>query len=217
MRLRNVKAAFERIDSFPQIVQEPQQYKGKWKELFGNDNPIHIEIGMGKAGFLIGMAKQNPGVNYIGFEKFTVVLVKGLEKLEKEEGLDNIRVVRFDAEYILDLFDEGEIDRVYLNFSDPWPKDRHYKRRLTYRDFLNKYKTILKEDGLVRFKTDNVGLFDFSLEEMEAADMELLKVTRDLHNSQYIEGNVMTEYETKFSSDGIPINMVEGCFKNFSS
>lgn len=212
MRLRNVKAAFERIDGFEQIINNPTQYKGRWHEYFGNDNPIHIEIGMGKGAFLIGMARQNPNINYIGFEKFTVVLVKGLEKIEKEEGLDNLRVVRFDAEHILELFEPGEVDRVYLNFSDPWPKDRHYKRRLTYRDFLNKYKTILKEDGLVRFKTDNDGLFAFTLDEMKAIDMNILKETSDLHLSDYVAGNIMTEYETKFYSQGIQINMVEASF-----
>lgn len=212
MRLRNVKKAFERIEDYEQVIQEPEQFKGKWHEFFENKNPIHIEIGMGKGAFLIGLAKENPDINYIGFEKYTVVLVKALEKISGEEVLENLCVVRVDAEQILDIFEENEVDQVYLNFSDPWPKERHSKRRLTYREFLSKYKTILKDQGLLRFKTDNVGLFDFSLEEMKAVDMEVLKETRDLHMSEHALGNIMTEYEAKFSSEGIPINMVEARF-----
>lgn len=212
MRIRNVKKAYAKVDDFEKLIQDPGQHKGRWQEFFGNNNPIHIEIGMGKGAFLIRHAKDNPNINYIGFEKFTVVAVKALEKIEREEEMNNLYVVRFDASDILEMFEENEIDRVYLNFSDPWPKDRHYKRRLTYRDFLNKYKTVLKEEGLLRFKTDNDVLFDYSLEEMENVNMTIKKMTRDLHNSDYIEGNIMTEYETKFYGQGISINMVEAIF-----
>ncbi len=214
MRLRNVKKAFERIDGFEKVIKDPMNHKGKWSEFFGNTNPIHIEIGMGKGGFLIDLARANQDINYIGFEKFTVVLVKGLEKIEKEEGIDNLHVVRYDASDILEMFEENEVDQIYLNFSDPWPKDRHYKRRLTYRDFLKKYNTVLKEDGVIKFKTDNDELFDYSIEEMEACGMNLLKLTRDLHGSDYVVGNIMTEYETKFASMGITINMVEASFES---
>ena len=210
MRLRNVKRAFERVDDFEAIVTEPHLYKGRWSEFFGNDHPIYIEIGMGKGQFLIDHAKANPDINYIGFEKFTVVLVKALENIERlETKLENLCVVRYDAEQLLELFDESEVNRVYLNFSDPWPKERHYKRRLTYRDFLNKYREVLTTDGNLIFKTDNDGLFDFSLNEMNAVGMTINKLTRDLHMSEFAMANVMTEYETKFHGIGENINMVE--------
>lgn len=214
MRLRNVKDAFERIDSFDAVVQGPDQYKGRWHEFFGNNNPIYIEIGMGRGGFLINHAINNPNINYIGFEKFTVVLVKALENIEKlDQPPSNLCVVRYDAQEILDLFEEDEVDRIYLNFSDPWPKDRHYKRRLTYRDFLSDYKQVLKPEGSIIFKTDNDGLFDFSLEEMKALNMTFDKMTTDLHKSPYLEGNVMTTYEKKFHDMGKNINMVQARFE----
>lgn len=213
MRLRNVKNAFERIDSFDAIVSEPLKHKGRWSEFFGNDHPIYIEIGMGKGQFLINHAKANPKVNYIGFEKYTVVMVKALEKIDKlEQPLDNLCVVRYDADQLLELFEPGEVGRIYLNFSDPWPKDRHYKRRLTYRDFLNKYKQVLDEEGCLIFKTDNDPLFEFSLEEMKFLEMDIEVMTRDLHMSPYLDGNVMTEYEEKFHGIGENINMVKARF-----
>lgn len=209
MRLRNVKNAFARIDGYDKVLKEPQQYKGKWCEFFGNNHKIQIEIGMGKGQFLIEQAKRYPDINFIGFEKYTVVIVKALEKISQEEALKNLVVLRFDAEQILDIFKENEVDRIYLNFSDPWPKDRHYKRRLTYRDFLNKYRIILREEGILRFKSDNNDLFEFSLEEIHEVKMKVLKETRDLHGSEWILNNIMTEYESKFTSEGIKINMVE--------
>lgn len=212
MRLRNVKRAFERIDDYDQIIGEPQQHMGKWHEFFGNTNEIHIEIGMGKGQFLIGLARQNPNINYIGFEKFTVVLVKGLEKIDKEKDLPNLYVVRYDADDILEMFGTNEVSRIYLNFSDPWPKDRHSKRRLTNREFLLKYKNVLKNDGLLRFKTDNDDLFRFSIEEMNEVGMIIHKKTSNLHMSEWAAGNIMTEYETKFAGEGLTINMVEATF-----
>ena len=209
MRLRNVKRAFNRINDYDKLIADPMAYKGRWHAYFNNANPIHIEIGMGRGQFLIEKAKKNPTINYIGFEKFTVVLVKSLEKIKEEGQLDNLCVVRYDAQDILDLFDENEVSKVYLNFSDPWPKERHYKRRLTYRDFLNKYKVILKPEGMLCFKTDNVALFDFSLEEMNLLGMCILKETRNLHGSPWVQENIMTEYEEKFTKEGITINMVE--------
>ena len=214
MRLRNVKSAHDRIDSFEHVVQEPKAHKGKWHEFFGNENPIYIEIGMGKGQLLMEHALNNPDINYIGFEKFTVVLVKALDKYRRTgHELTNLCVIREFAEEILDIFDENEINRVYLNFSDPWPKDRHYKRRLTYRGFLEKYNHIMKPQGKVIFKTDNDDLFEFSVDEMSAMDMDIHKLTRDLHNSDFLEGNIMTEYEAKFHKKGKNINMVEGSFK----
>lgn len=212
MRLRNVKDAFERIDDFEALIKEPTSHKGAWQAVFNNNHPISIEIGMGKGQFLIEQARRHPDRNFIGFEKFTVVLVKALEKIEKEGNLPNLKVVRFDAAHLKDIFGENEISQVYLNFSDPWPKERHYKRRLTYRDFLKTYQHVLREDGALVFKTDNRPLFDFSLEEMKAIGMTLNKVTFDLHKSQWLEGNIMTEYETKFHEQGLPIHMVEAVY-----
>ena len=204
MRLRNVPGARETIIENQFSIQEPEQKKGKWAEVFGNDHPIHIEVGMGKGQFIIEMAKRNPEVNYIGIEKYSSVLVRAVEKLEDFEQ-DNLRLIRMDAENIEEVFDKDEVDRIYLNFSDPWPKDRHAKRRLTSTRFLERYNNILTPEGRVMFKTDNKDLFDFSLEQVEEAGWILENHTYDLHHSEYNEGNVMTEYEEKFSAKGNPI------------
>ncbi|WP_410072557.1 tRNA (guanosine(46)-N7)-methyltransferase TrmB [Anaerostipes sp.] len=204
MRLRNVPGARETIIENQFSIQEPEQKKGKWAEVFGNDHPIHIEVGMGKGQFIIEMARRNPEVNYIGIEKYSSVLVRAVEKLEDFEQ-DNLRLIRMDAENIEEVFDKDEVDRIYLNFSDPWPKDRHAKRRLTSTRFLERYNNILTPEGRVMFKTDNKDLFDFSLEQVEEAGWILENHTYDLHHSEYNEGNVMTEYEEKFSAKGNPI------------
>ena len=204
MRLRNVPGARETIIENQFSIQEPEQKKGKWAEVFGNDHPIHIEVGMGKGQFIIEMAKRNPEVNYIGIEKYSSVLVRAVEKLEDFEQ-NNLRLIRMDAENIEEVFDKDEVDRIYLNFSDPWPKDRHAKRRLTSTRFLERYNNILTPEGRVMFKTDNKDLFDFSLEQVEEAGWILENHTYDLHHSEYNEGNVMTEYEEKFSAKGNPI------------
>ena len=206
MRLRNVPGSRETIADSKYAINNPEEYKGRWNEVFGNDNPIRIEIGMGKGRFITQMAIENPDVNYIGIEKFSSVLVRALEKRENVE-IDNLFFIRMDAETITDVFDEGEVDRIYLNFSDPWPKDRHAKRRLTSQQFFGRYDKILKKDGIVEFKTDNNLLFDFSLEEIPKAGWNLDEVTRDLHNDEKMnKGNIMTEYEERFSSAGNPIN-----------
>ncbi|MEQ2710104.1 tRNA (guanosine(46)-N7)-methyltransferase TrmB [Anaerostipes amylophilus] len=204
MRLRNVPGARETIIENQFSIQEPEQKKGKWAEVFGNDHPIHIEVGMGKGQFIIEMARRNPEVNYIGIEKYSSVLVRAVEKLEDFEQ-NNLRLIRMDAENIEEVFDKDEVDRIYLNFSDPWPKDRHAKRRLTSTRFLERYNNILTPEGRVMFKTDNKDLFDFSLEQVEEAGWILENHTYDLHHSEYNEGNVMTEYEEKFSAKGNPI------------
>ena len=204
MRLRNVPGARETIIENQFSIQEPEQKKGKWAEVFGNDHPIHIEVGMGKGQFIIEMARRNPEVNYIGIEKYSSVLVRAVEKLEDFEQ-DNLRLIRMDAENIEEVFDKDEVDRIYLNFSDPWPKDRHAKRRLTSTRFLERYNNILTPEGRIMFKTDNKELFDFSLEQVEEAGWILENHTYDLHHSEYNEGNVMTEYEEKFSAKGNPI------------
>ena len=206
MRLRNVPGARETIIENQFSIQEPEQKKGKWAEVFGNDHPIHIEVGMGKGQFIIEMARRNPEVNYIGIEKYSSVLVRAVEKLEDFEQ-SNLRLIRMDAENIEEVFDKDEVDRIYLNFSDPWPKDRHAKRRLTSKQFFERYDGILKKDGIVEFKTDNDLLFQFSLEQVPEAGWNLDKFTWDLHNDEeMVKGNVMTEYESKFSAMGNPIH-----------
>ena len=204
MRLRNVKGARETIEVNPYVIKDGEERKGKWKELFGNNYPIHLEIGMGKGKFLLQLAEQNPDINYIGIEKYSSVLIRALQKREEYEG-ENIYFLRMDAENIPDIFKEGEIDRIYLNFSDPWPKERRAKRRLTSKEFFSRYDRILKKDGVVIFKTDNRELFDFSLEQVPLAGWKLKNYTYDLHHSEYAEGNIMTEYEEKFSAQGKPI------------
>ena len=204
MRLRNVKGSRETIAANEYVVQNETELKGRWHEKFGNDNPINIEIGMGKGRFIMDMAKLNPDINYIGIEKFSSVLVRAVEK-QNEEQLPNLLFIRMDAENIENVFDKGEVDYIYLNFSDPWPKDRHAKRRLTSVQFLARYVNILAKDGGVTFKTDNRHLFDFSLEQVEEAGWTLDNKTYDLHNSEYASGNVMTEYEKRFSEMGNPI------------
>lgn len=205
MRLRNVRGAREAMIDSKYIVNEPEQYKGRWNEFFGNNNPIRLEIGTGKGKFLMTLATQNPDINYIGIEKYSSVLVRALEK-QNELELPNVVFIRMDAEHIEEIFANGEIDRIYLNFSDPWPKDRHAKRRLTSRQFFARYNNILAADGRVEFKTDNRALFDFSVEEVKEAGWKLTAITYDLHNDAMNEGNVMTEYEIRFSQMGTPIN-----------
>lgn len=187
------------------VIHEPETYKGRWKELFGNNHPIRLEIGMGKGRFLMTLAKENPDINYLGIEKYSTVLLRALQKMEIEP-LPNIRFIRMDAENICDVFSREEIDRIYLNFSDPWPKDRHAKRRLPSRQFLERYDSILKSDGVLEFKTDNRDLFTFAEEEVKESKWQIREITYDLHNNaSMMEGNVMTEYEEKFSSLGNPI------------
>lgn len=204
MRLRNVPGARETIIESPLSVQNADRLKGNWAEEFGNNHPIYIEVGMGKGKFIVEMAKRNPQMNYIGIEKYSSVFVRAVEKLDDFEQ-DNLRLIRMDAENIEDVFDKEEVAGIYLNFSDPWPKDRHAKRRLTSTRFLERYNQILAADGRVIFKTDNRELFDFSLEQVKEAGWILENYTYDLHHSEYMEGNVMTEYEEKFSAKGNPI------------
>ena len=205
MRLRNISGARDVIAQSSLVVHEPKEAKGKWKEIFGNDHPLQIEIGMGKGRFIHTLAEQNPNINYIGIEKYSSVLLRALQKME-EKPLSNLLFIRMDAEEITEVFDKEEVDRIYLNFSDPWPKDRHAKRRLPSREFLARYDQFLKKDGVLEFKTDNQDLFDFALEELSFAGWEAIKITRDLHHdTEMMAGNVMTEYEEKFSSKGNPI------------
>ncbi len=205
MRLRNIPGSREAIAENRWCIQETQNPRGTWRLIFGNGNPVHLEIGMGKGKFIMELARQNPQINYVGIEKYSSVLLRGLQKME-ENPLENIRFIRMDAENICEIFDNHEVDKIYLNFSDPWPKDRHAKRRLTSRQFFARYHQILKENGMVEFKTDNTDLFDFSLEEVKEAGWCLDKFTRNLHEDEQMnQGNVMTEYEERFSSMGNPI------------
>lgn len=205
MRLRNITGSREVIGDSPFVVHEPKENCGRWKTLFQNDQPIRIEIGMGKGKFLHTLAKENPQVNYVGIEKYSSVLLRAIQKME-EEPLPNLLFVRMDAEEIEEVFAEGEVDRIYLNFSDPWPKDRHAKRRLPSRQFLARYDAILKKDGYLEFKTDNRALFDFAVDELGEAGWKAKELTYDLHaDARLMEGNVMTEYEEKFSAMGNPI------------
>ncbi len=205
MRLRNVTGSREVIADSRFVVHEPFAQKGKWNEIFGNDRPIHIEIGMGKGRFMTDLAAANPEINYIGIEKYSTVLLRAIQKMEENE-LPNLRFIRMEAEDICEVFDKEEVAKIYLNFSDPWPKDRHAKRRLPSRQFLERYDRILEKDGRIEFKTDNMDLFDFALEEIAPGGWQLEAVTRDLHHDDTMfAGNVMTEYEEKFSSLGNPI------------
>ena len=206
MRLRNIPGADEAIADSPHCIQEPMAEKGRWNLIFGNDHPVHIEIGMGKGQFIMQLAKDHPDINYIGIERYSSVLLRALQKMEVEP-LPNIRFLCMDASMITEVFDKEEVAKIYLNFSDPWPKERHAKRRFTSRQFFERYDKILARNGVVEFKTDNDDLFAFSMEEVAEAGWTLDAHTFDLHHDPVLnEGNVMTEYEEKFSSLGHPIH-----------
>lgn len=210
MRLRNIPGAKEAISESRFVVQEPETLKGHWGDAFSKKQPLHIEVGMGKGRFLMDMARLHPEINYVGIEMYDSVLLRALQKMEELEetgtALPNLRFMRVDARVLPDIFAQGEVGKIYLNFSDPWPKARHAKRRLTSSEFLERYDKILAVEGVVEFKTDNRELFEFSLEEVENSKWHLLGHTFDLHcNKEMCAGNVMTEYEEKFSSQGNPI------------
>ena len=207
MRLRNIPGAQDAILESPYVIQKPEAHKGVWAEVFPKKQPLHIEVGMGKGRFLMDLARLNPDINYVGIEMYDSVLLRALQKREEleEEGTkyENLFFMRVDARLLPEIFEKGEVDKIYLNFSDPWPKARHAKRRLTSREFLERYDQILVPDGTVEFKTDNRELFEFSLEEVNETKWNLLAHTFDLHhNEEMVKGNVMTEYEEKFSSMG---------------
>ncbi len=206
MRLRNIPRARDTIQDSPFVVHNPEEQKGKWKELFGNDHPIHLEIGTGKGRFILELAQRNPKINYIGIEKYSSVLLRGVD-CQNELELPNLRFIRGEAELITEYFALGEVDRIYLNFSDPWPKKRNAKRRLPSKEFLRRYDAILAGTGSIEFKTDNRELFDFAVEEVPFSVFEIRQITYDLHADPVMnEGNIMTEYEEKFSAKGNKIN-----------
>lgn len=205
MRLKNIKGAKEHINASPYIINNPDKYRGKYKTLFKNDNEIHLEIGMGKGDFIIEMAKQNPNINFIGLEMFDSVLLRAVQKLENID-LPNLKLIRFDATNIEEIF-EKEISTLYLNFSDPWPKNRHEHRRLTSKRFLERYDKIFKNKKHIIQKTDNRKLFEFSLISYSEYNYKIKKISLNLHDDE--KDIIETEYERKFSSLGMPIYMVE--------
>ena len=205
MRIKHVKDAHEKIDKSKYIIKDPTNYKTKYKTLFGNDNPIYLEIGMGKGNFIINSAIKNPNINYIGIERYDSVLVRAVDKLE-DKDIKNLKLIRMNA-IDVDLLFDNEIDRLYLNFSDPWPKDRHAKRRLTSEIFLEKYEKILKNKQII-MKTDNRKLFEYSLINLNKSNYKINKISLDLESDQ-IKDNIETEYEIKFKEKGFPIYMVD--------
>ncbi|MFV0441894.1 MAG: tRNA (guanosine(46)-N7)-methyltransferase TrmB [Lachnospirales bacterium] len=218
MRQRNKKWVENEMETNIHLVKEPTVYKGKWQEIFDNDNPIHLEIGCGKGDFVVGMAMLHRNINFIAFEKEEQVIAMAIRKLREKEETDNIELnvlfINDDAKDLRDFFGKGELERIYLNFSDPWRnRKKWYKRRLSHRGFLEIYKDILEEKGSLFMKTDNQNLFEFSLNELSHCDFKLSNITFDLHNSEF-EGNVVTEYETKFSNAGMPIYRLEA-YKRF--
>ncbi|MBF1707970.1 MAG: tRNA (guanosine(46)-N7)-methyltransferase TrmB [Streptococcus sanguinis] len=212
MRVRNRKGATELLEAHPQyVILNPADAKGRWQEIFGNDHPIHVEVGSGKGAFVSGMAKANPEINYIGIDIQKSVLSYALDKVLATD-VPNIKLLWVDGSDLTDYFEDGEIDRLYLNFSDPWPKKRHEKRRLTYQSFLATYQQILPENGEIHFKTDNRGLFEYSLVSFSQYGMKLKGVWLDLHASDF-KDNVLTEYEQKFANKGQVIYRVEAAFE----
>ena len=203
MRLRNIPGARERLEESPYVYVETELKKGEWcSSVFKNDAPLHIEIGTGKGRFINQMAKKHPDTDYLGLEKYSSVLVKALNKIEADP-VDNLRLVRMDATDLNMCFEEREVDRIYLNFSDPWPKDRHAKRRLTSDRFLSQYEKIMKPGGCIEFKTDNTALFEYSLESVRDKGWKLLYHTFDLYSDEEMcAENVPTEYELKFTAKG---------------
>lgn len=208
MRLRRDPRATEYINNDKRVIQNPEEYRGKWREIFDNNNPIHVEFGCGKGGFVTELARRNPKINYIAAERAETVVYKACKKANATEVPKNLYFLYFDVAHCMDIFEEGEISRIYLNFSDPWPKKKQAHRRLTYRDFLRKYEYILGTDGEIHYKTDNKLLFASSIEEFSLEKWLMKNVTLDLHNSD-MENNIMTEYEAKFSSLGFTINRLE--------
>lgn len=215
MRMRHIKGSEEAVAASPFVIREPEKYRGSWKEeIFGNNAPVYLEVGMGMGTFIRENSFQNPEISYIGFELNTTVLYKAMSRYKREleergygkDTLKNLRFIRSDARFLGEYFGTGEVDRIYLNFSDPWPKDKNENKRLTSPQFLKLYKEILKKDGVIEFKTDNRGLFDYSVETLPANGWKIVKISYDLHNdAEMNEGNIMTEYEAKFSAKGNPI------------
>ena len=213
MRQRNIKNLDERLAANSAfLIDDPRACRGRWAEIFDNDNPIMLEIGCGKGKFITSRAAANPDVNYIAAEGQSSVVLRAMEKAQ-ESQLCNLRIFIDFIHDLRDYFEEGELSGLHVNFSDPWPKARHAKRRLTYHKNLENYRSVLGEDGFIEFKTDNEGLFEFTLEEIEAAGCSIVEMTRDLHSPEseklYESARYTTEYEDKFSAAGKNINYVK--------
>ncbi|WP_139491423.1 tRNA (guanosine(46)-N7)-methyltransferase TrmB [Brevibacillus dissolubilis] len=213
MRLRNIPGAENALREYPTFVDEPTRYRGKWAEYFGNNNPIHLEIGSGKGRFINTLAAKHPDINFIAVELKAEVVLRTAQRTEYK-AIPNLALIQFDASNITELFTPGELSRLYLNFSDPWPKKRHAKRRLTHFGFLRNYKTVLKIGGEIHLKTDNEALYEFSLNQFADERFQLRNITFDLHNSEWAENNVMTEYEQRFSERGQRIYRVEAIYNS---
>lgn len=209
MRLRKKWWARPEMEKDYKVVLSPEELRGKWQDCFGNDNPIYLELGCGKGSFITGMALANKNINFIAIDMLDEVLVYALRKANENE-LENVRIIPLNIEKISEIFAPGEIDRIYLNFSTPWPKKRHNKRRLTHPGFLKQYQGFLKKDKEIWFKTDNEDFFNDSLEYFREQDFGEEYKTFDLHQSDF-QGNVMTEYEEKFAQMGVNIKF--GIFK----
>lgn len=204
MRLRHIPGSEQEIEESPFVIHNPEEHRGSWNICFGSAKPLRIEIGTGKGRFITAMAKETPEAAFLGIERYATVLLKAVAKAGKE-NLANLRFLCVDADTLADVFAPGEVDRIYLNFSDPWPKKHHAKRRLTSPAFLAIYEQILAPGGRIEFKTDNRGLFDYSADSFRACGWTLTAITYDLHQSSMGIGNIMTEYEAKFSAKGNPI------------
>lgn len=205
MRLRYVPGQYEYLQKNEKTITEPEKRNYKLNSVFNNQSPIHVELGCGKGKFFRQMALQNPEINYFGFEKSVKVAYR-CAKSVIENDPNNYFIVYSNGDILQEVFEAKSIERIYLNFSDPWPKPSHYKRRMTHKNFLDVYRLVLVADGEIHMKTDNNDLFEYSLEQFKEDNWDLIMVTRDLHNSQYNEGNIMTEYEEKFAEEGRPIN-----------
>ena len=214
MRMRKKKNCDVRMERCSEYwIKNQDEYKGKWQSIFGNNNPIHLEIGCGKGDFVTGMASLYPDINFVAIEKVEDVLVMAMEKVASAD-LPNVKFISADAEKIEDIFEKGEISRIYLNFSDPWKKNKQAKRRLTHKNFLDRYKKVLNEGDYIWFKTDNKALYEFSLNSFAQENYKMRNITFDLHSSGF-EGNVMTEYEKRFTELGMPIYRVEATYINW--
>lgn len=212
MRVRYRSDAKERLENNSKVFINPEMNRGKWQKIFGNLNPIHLEIGTGKGQFIFNLAKQNPEINFIGLEIQPTVLSYLLDKIEKED-VSNLRLLSADAANLEKYFSKEEVSKIYLNFSDPWPKTRHEKRRLTFKTFLEQYDYILNEEKIIAQKTDNMSLFEYSLWSYSDYGFKINKISLDLTNSKYEEDNIHTEYEDKFINKGNSIYFVEVCKK----
>lgn len=214
MRMRKKKNCDTRMERCSEFwIKNEEENKGKWQSVFGNTNPIHLEIGCGKGDFVTGMASLYPDINFVAIEKVEDVLVMAMEKVARA-SLPNVKFISADAEKLEDIFEKGEISRIYLNFSDPWKKNKQAKRRLTHKNFLDRYKKVLNEGDYIWFKTDNKALYEFSLNSFAQENYKMRNITFDLHSSGF-EGNVMTEYEKRFTELGMPIYRVEATYINW--